>query len=174
MDYFILVPDKRVANPLKITVEESILQSMEPFVVNTNDVDSLTIVDMIVSKILFNSYFFLSDGMKNVFMMYDNEIDMVPMLITNEKFSVQLPYWLLEVKATENVVANKFLKSRDMLVNEAYIKDKPIHKIYYEKQTFILVNCYVAESILRRLPTGIYFQKVETVKEGVENGSNIV
>jgi len=95
--------------------------------------------------------------------MYDNTIKTVPLFVKNKDLSLLLLYWMVDMEATEGVVANKFIKSHDMLVNKAFIKDKPIHKIHYEKQTFILMNHFMVESVLRRQPVGVYFQEVKTV-----------
>ena len=105
----------------------------------------------------------LSDGLRNVFKMYDDTIDVVPLLVKNKDFSLQLLYWMVDMEATDGVVANKFIKAQDMQINKVSVVDKPIHKVHYEKQTFILVNHYMAESVLRRLPVGVYFQEVKAV-----------
>ena len=49
---------------------------------------------------------------------------------------------------------------QDMKIHKESVCDKNIHKIHYEKQTYILASRYVVESILRRYPVGIYFQEV--------------
>jgi len=161
LEYFLAIPDKRIPNPLKFVVKENKLKSKDPQVINIGKADRMVPSDLIINRILFNSYFLLSNELKKLFNHYDESLNLVPMLITNENYSLKLIYWRLDMESTANVVTNKFLDARNMVINESLVKDKPIHKIHYEKQTFLLVNTYVVESILRRYPVGIYFQEVK-------------
>ena len=159
-----MLPDARIPNPLSLKIEEKKLQLKKPMVINVGKTKKNVPTDLIVSRILFNSYFFLSDELKLLFNLYDDTLKMIPMLMINN--NLRLPYWMLEMEATANVVVNKFLKIHDMVINEELVKNKPIHKIHYDKQTYILVNLYVVESILRRYPSGVFFQAVRTVQGG--------
>jgi len=162
MDYFLLLPNEKLSNPLNFSANEKKFQSLEPFIIETKKVRNVTLVDLIVKKILFNTYFFLSNELKKVFEMYNKDINWVQLFVTNgELHSV---YWKLDMDETKNVITNKFLKSKDMLIRPDLLNDKCIHKIHYEKQTFILVNLFVAESIIRRLPVGLLLQKVKTIE----------
>jgi len=165
MEYFVLLPDKRVANPLSFTIEEAKLKSDKPSFVNIGKADKVVVVDMVITKILFNSYFFLSDVLMKVFNMYDESLDPIPIFVVNKDYSIQLTYSRFDMEATKGAIVNKFLKVPDMLIDETCVKGKPIHKVHYEKQTYLLVNQYVAESILRRLPVGILLEKVKTLKK---------
>lgn len=164
MEYFIITSDERVENPLSFTVEESKITSMKPFVINIGETNEMDVMDMVVVRILFNSYYLLSDELMKVFRMYDNSIESVPIFISSDDRSIQESYWCINMEVTEDVVTNEFLKVEDMIVNEDCIKDKPIHIVQYEKQSYLLVNQYVAESILRRMPVGLWFQRVTVLK----------
>ena len=166
MEYFLAIPDKRIPNPLKFKAEERRFQSKEPQVINIGKAGNMVPSDLIINRFLFNSYFFLSNELQKLFKHYDESLDMVPLLITNENYSMKLIYWRLNMESTANVVTNKFLDAKNMLIDETLVKDKPIHKIHYEKQTFLLVNTYVVESVLRRYPVGIYFQEVNLAEGG--------
>jgi len=163
VEYFLALPDSRIANPLGFRIDEKEFLSKKPLNKNLGKIHKLVLVDLIVSKVLFNSYFFLADELKKLFLLYDESFEMVPLFIFNHDYTINVCYWRLEMEATPDVVVNKFLHVQDMMIDDSLLKDKPIHKIHYEKQTFILVNHYVAESILRRFSVGIYLQAVKSV-----------
>jgi len=163
MEYFLILPDSKVSKPLKFTAKEKQFLDKKPFVVNIGKLSDMVVVDIILMKFLFNSYFLLSEGLEKIFQTYVENIDTTPILITDDKYKLNLVYYVVDIEATKDVVANKFLKLHDMQIREELVKGIPIHKIYYEKQTYILVNRYVVESILRRFPAGIQFQEVKAI-----------
>jgi len=66
MEYFLLIPDSRINNPIKFSVSEKKLLDKQPFVVNIGKLSNMAVVDIIIMKFLFNSYFFLSEGLEPV------------------------------------------------------------------------------------------------------------
>jgi len=195
LEYFLALPDKKISNPLSFDLTKEQLKSTKPMFINVGNIGNKALVDLIVKRVLFDSYFFVSEELKEIIESYEpserykkhnnsdktnkmdktdkanktNEISkklqMHPLFVTNNDNSLQVAYWCLEMKATEDVVVNKFRDAQDMQINESRVIDKAIHKIHYEKQTFLLVNHYLAESILRRCPKGIYFQVVKKSEE---------
>lgn len=164
MEYFLVLPDRRISNSIKLPVTEKELLAKEIFVIKVNKLADMNLTDIISIKFLFNTYFFLSEELEKVFRMYNQDFITIPTLIIDKhNYDLNKVYYIADIKATENVVANKFRVAKDMLINEELVIDKAIHKIHYEKQTFILANRCVVESILRRYPIGIYFQEVKVV-----------
>jgi len=166
MEYFLLLPDQRIVNPLSFTAQESDLRAEQPYAMSTETTSNTVVVDFIIKRIVFNSYFFVADELMKVLGMYDENIDFMPICVINQNQSIQKVYWQTDIaEETKDAVANKFTEVSAMQVYEKALKGKPIHRIHYEKQVYILVNHCVAESILRRLPVGIWLQEVKVLRE---------
>lgn len=66
---------------------------------------------------------------------------------------------------TKDSIKNKCFEIKDAVFDTEKLKEKSIHKIVFQKQEYIVIDLFVAESILRRLPTGIYLKRIN-----IENG----
>ncbi|MCL2611207.1 MAG: hypothetical protein FWE02_05980 [Defluviitaleaceae bacterium] len=142
MRYFIMEQNRRIPNPIEFNLNGASLKLKRPFTILNKEIKENIAVDLTIQKVLFDYHFFLSTELMKVLAMYDNSIIFWPVFIADE--NEKLSYFRLSMDTTDDI---------------SDLENKPIHLIYRDKQAFLLVNLYVAESILRRYPIGITFKE---------------
>lgn len=161
MDYFIIFPSDKILNPLKFNFTKKELDLNHPIIKYVDVTFYTEITDYYFEKILFYNYYFISDEIKKIFEIYEETICFRPIFITNIKHKFQKIYWHVTLPETENIIKNKCSEIKNAVFDIDRLKEKSIHKIVFQKQEYIAINLFVAESILRRLPIGICLKRID-------------
>lgn len=114
-----------------------------------------------------NPSLLVSDALKELLALYDNDIIFKCAVFTNPKTSVQKIYWLTLIDTIECLSEQTQFYGNQLLKNLVIDKSKAVgNKIFRVKgikEEYVYVNLDIAESILRRDFVGIHFEKVQSI-----------
>jgi len=147
MEYFLLRQDMRIDNKIPFSDEkESIQLSLG---------HNIEWIDYYEKRNMMESTFFISEKMKKVFETYETDINFSPIMVEKKK------YWKITMKPIEEAMYGNFEKAEDMKLIEDVIKNRNVIMVQYRKRDYIVVNLYVAESMLRQYMLGIKYVKIQ-------------
>ena len=164
MKYYCLAKDDRIRKPLGLN--NYIMQG-------TNDSNGLVIyedftaatkmVDYIQKRFLFNTNHIVSDMVKEVFSLYEQDLKSNVIFVFDPIKNKQYVYWEVKCDPIECLEYKKAMTFKNLILNANKINNRKIFSINLEKQNYIIVRFDVAESIMRRFPLGIKFLDVTLV-----------
>ncbi len=122
-----------------------------------------------VTDILENPILMISDKIKSVIENYNEKNSFKAVqLYSNNMESMLVPlFWIAKFESVDCIHSsaefhpNKWIKK--LILDEKKINDRNIFKVDGLLETKIILNLRVCESILRRKPIGISFEKVEVI-----------
>jgi hypothetical protein len=111
------------------------------------------------------SLFLVSDAVKNVFSLYDDDIFFKTVVLMTEDGNMQMKYNLPIFEEPECLCAacesDGYGALQKPVVARQKVKGKSIFKILYPNKRYIVVRLDVAESLLRRKLKGLSFTEIE-------------
>ncbi|ERI09430.1 hypothetical protein [Aneurinibacillus aneurinilyticus] len=107
-----------------------------------------------------------SDKLKSILTTYDPHLYVKWVIVADRKRTRQEKYWLFIPPCVECLSdRSEFHKngtSKRLVIDERKVGSQPVFTIAGIRESYILVNLAVAESVLRRGMLGIRFTRVET------------
>ncbi|MEC1179998.1 hypothetical protein P9B03_15970 [Metasolibacillus meyeri] len=161
MDYFIIQQDQSITNPIiPITTDledDFIGSSVFGEVVEKDNALYLDYLD--------RPRQIVSDALKELLAKYEDSLDFTAMIFTDVEEETQRIYWLMEV-AKKNCISSATTYYPDGTIKELVIDPKKVEldcifRVSSTRESFIVINLEVAESILRRPFIGIQLQRVK-------------
>lgn len=157
MEYFVMMPDPRVKNALKIDADSIDFQTLDAFAAYTDFQPDTAFVDFITLKKQFSHLFCASDSLKEMLEIYADNFTSVPFFVTDQNQKGQKVYWIIHIEPIDCLEIKPFMRYDNLLLKSDKIKNKSIFRIVFEKQEYLIVSLILAENILRKSPTGIKF-----------------
>lgn len=155
--------DDRISKKIRLkNYTQKDFVSYQPIVKEIDTSESSIYIDYIKLKEIFRYYHIISDGLKEVFEMYDNSILFQPIILTDLKEEMQKLYWRADIEKLECVTENSTMEDFFYEIGDI-IKDKKIFIVRKDFQEHIIVNLYVAESILRRYMLGLTYSPIKSI-----------
>lgn len=131
----------------------------KPYIsINGNISKEVETLDYVVDKIIFDKTHFISNEVKEVFDMYNDEITYRPAVISDIKTKSQILLWEVNLKSSLYLENNS---EEEIKIEEDKINNEPIFAIYSKTNNFIIIREDVAECIMKRSFYGILFEKVK-------------
>lgn len=160
MEYFVMMPDQRIKNPLKINTDSIDFQTWEAFAAYTDFQPDTAFVDFMTLKKQFSHLFCVSDSFKELLEIYDDHLSPVPFFVTDRNQKGQKIYWIIHVESIDCLEVKPFMRYDNLVLKSEKLKNKYIFRVTFEKQEYLIVSLILAENILRKSPTGIKFLPV--------------
>lgn len=173
MDYYMLKLSETVKNPIKpysFDKSESLKgYKLEKF----KDLPDLTVAHfdyndwLEVTDILEEPTLMISDKVKSVIENYNSNMTFkgIQLYSENRENIMDSLFWITDFEVVDcmhnstEIFPNKWLKK--LVLDQEKIEDKHIFKVAGLLETRIMISLRLCESILRRKPMGISFEKVE-------------
>lgn len=171
MEYFLLEQDQRVANaviPMNVDIPRRAFSRLNVAEQDDGAVQyyvkghsSIEYVDFIERPIPL-----ITDAVKQVMERYDPKIFFKPVVLADPKRMRQTLYWLVIPRIVEGLSSksefNKTGTLKRLVIDEKKVGDATIFRIDRVLEDQIVINLYVAESLLRRGFKGLRLKRVET------------
>lgn len=159
MKYYILEKDIRIHTPINLNNYKSTSNDRGGiyFIELSRNI---TIVDYIYKKKMFDIHHIVSDQIKEIFELYQDNMEFKAIFITDQKARMQYVYWELV-----SIPIECKLKEKNMiLVPPSFMIEEKNHKSIFiiksEKLTYVIVRFDVAETVMGTNPLGIKFLPV--------------
>jgi len=160
MEYFIMRSDDRIRNPLKINEDMMDFETNEAFTVYTDFQPDTIFTDYFSVKKLFQYAFCVSDALKETLDIYTDNMQAVPVFVTDSEMQGQEIYWRIHVELQDCLVKTPDMKYDKFTIDTEKLQNKHLLRIGFEKQEYLVVSLSLAENILRKSPVGIRFFQV--------------
>lgn len=156
--------DKRIEYPVKF---KTIIENMEPEMdkIIVDNLKNMEFIDFIQKKTIYETEDIISDKIKEVFEMYQGDIQYRPIHLVDSNREIDKMYWKFEIKEYKDIITDHFIKVVEMPINSQWFHNQHIVKLLYHNNSYILISLPVLESILRRLPLGITLRKLKEEKQ---------
>jgi len=164
MKYYCLAKDDRMRKPLEL--KNYIMQGTDDLsglVIYEDFTAATKMVDYIQKRFLFNANHIVSDMVKEVFNLYEQDLKSNVIFVMDPFVDKQYVYWEVKFDLIECLEYKRAMTFRNLILNTNKINNRKIFSINLEKQNHIIVRFDVAESIMRRFPLGIKFLNVTLV-----------
>ena len=175
MEYYLLTQSEQVKTPISLLsfTGETFLKEYDDTQFESLDILQIANFEMNdwleIPDILTNPTMLISDKLKNIFELYDTNIEYrgIQLFPKTPETSVSPLFWIPKVKEisclhTETqFYPNKWLKN--LVIDQRKTEKHSIIKVADIIETRIIVSLRVAESILRRQLYGVSLTKVEVI-----------
>ncbi|WP_097002190.1 hypothetical protein [Lacrimispora amygdalina] len=168
MEYFLMMPDERIGNRLKIQPDTVDFETTEACSVYADFKEDTVFVDYLPIRQLFRHAFYVSDDFKELLDLYSDKLNAFPVFITDKNQKGQKVYWRVAIELADCVVKEQNMNYASLTLNKNGISGKHIFRIAFEKQEYLIVSLNLAETILRKEPAGIRFFSVKLQEENNE------
>lgn len=173
MDYFIMQTDERIALHKEINYAHPGFRNKEPFVTFGRFNEDDRCPDFFHGRFLFDTYFCVTDQLKEILEAYSTEISMVPFFLTDEDYRSQIVCWNMNCPVEECFLEEGRHNESPVFHCEGLENKQYIFCVRKEKALYLIVSLELAENILRRQLYGIRFTPVSIVwKEGKDLENN--
>ncbi|HEX2954961.1 MAG TPA: DUF1629 domain-containing protein [Bacillota bacterium] len=170
MEYFILEQDQRVADavlPTNVEIPRRAFKRLEAeeqddlaIQYYVKDNPQIAYIDFIERPVPL-----VTDAVKQIMEKYDPKLFLKPVVLADPKRMRQELYWLVLPKMLDCLSKksefNKNGTLKRLVIDEEKVGGTMIFRIHGTLEEQIIINLYVAESMLRRGFTGFWLKRVE-------------
>ncbi|MCL2337336.1 MAG: hypothetical protein FWC60_07955 [Firmicutes bacterium] len=157
MKYFLIIPDKRVHNPLQPDKSALDLETAQASLVYADFQPDTTFVDYLIIKKMFHYGFYVSEIFKDMLDIYADNLTAVPVFITDQSQKQQKVYWRINIEQQDCLVIEPQMHYENLTLKQDQTNNKYIFRVAFEQQQYLVVSLHLAENILRKGLTGIQF-----------------
>lgn len=168
MEYFLMLSDDRIGNRLKLQQDTMNIELTEACSVYTDFKEDTVFVDFLPIRQLFCHAFYVSDDFKELLDLYTDNLTAFPVFITDKNQKGQKVYWRIDIELVDCVVKEPNMSYSNLTLYKSKLDSKHIFRIAFEKQEYLIVSLNLAETILRKEPSGIRFLPVKLKEENNE------
>lgn len=170
VEYFLLRQEEKLINPFLIDTKETDITMKEAFIAFGEIDDNTSIPEFFVMKKLFDHYFFVSDRFKTLLDVYADNMDAIPVFLTDIKRQKQLCYWKIIIEEKDCININNAMRYDNLTLIKEKIESSFIFRIVFDKQEYMIVSLVLAEHMLRKNLYGIKFIPVHLIQGEEEDG----
>jgi hypothetical protein len=157
MEYFLLRQSENLIKPFQINLAETDITQEEAFIATGEIEDDTSVPDFFVVKRLFDHYFFLSDRCKTLIDTYTDEVEAVPVFLTDTKRQKQLCFWKVTVEEVDCLKWEKPMRYDNLTVIAEDTDHRFLFRIAFDRQEYLVVSLPLAEHMLRKNLYGIQY-----------------
>ncbi len=152
-----MLSDDRSLHSLKLDLSVEGIVSEEPFVTYADFNENTVFADYYSINRLNKYCFCVSDRLKEILEVYQENFKPVPFFITDKKLQRQIVYWKFGTELQDCLEIRPKMKYDNLTVIKDKIKGRYMFKVGFDKQEYIIVSLHLAENILRKNMNGIKF-----------------
>lgn len=172
MNYFIMQTDERITFHKNLDYSQPDFREKEPFVTFSEFDENDRCPDFFSGRFLFDTYFCVTDRLKEILEIYSSELQVIPFFLTDKEYRSQIVCWNINLPVEECIfLEGRIHKSPRFFLNGRN-KQQYIFCVAKEKAHYLIVSLELAENILRRQLYGIRFMPVSIVwkeEKAIEN-----
>lgn len=163
MNYFILQTDERIKFHKNLDYSQPEFGKKEPFVIFSEFDENDRCPDFFSGRFLFDTYFCVTDQLKEMLEVYCPELQAVPFFLTDKKYRSQVVCWNINLPVEECILGEGRMNESHRFFLNGTNKQHYIFCVTKEKAHYLVVSLELAENILRRQLYGIRFMPVSIV-----------
>ncbi len=169
MKYFVMYPDNRLKNAIKIKLTESQLEKDHAQVIPVDLEPNKDFPDFIQIRNLTKSAFIVSDLLKNMLDSYADAMSAEPFILADQDRRVQKNYWKVHLEKIDCIRQDDnemFFKKKEIVIDESKTMEKLVFSVHKGYTEHWIASLPFAENFLRKNMFGVEWIPLHTINEG--------
>ncbi|MBD5088055.1 MAG: hypothetical protein HDT30_04465 [Clostridiales bacterium] len=166
MEYFLIQEDRKNTNKIQVKLTNKQMDEEKAQVVFVDLEEEKDRPDLIEVNLMTRKEYIVSDRMKELMMVYADEIKAEPCILMDYDRKLQENYWRIGLEVMDQApVKNMGLYDapEDMVLDESVLENKYIFAIEKQKTIFWIASLHFVENFLRKNMFGIHWTRLKTV-----------
>lgn len=166
MEYFLIQEDRKNANKINVKFTSKQMDEEKAQVVFVDLEEEKDRPDFMELSFLTRKEYMVSDRMKELMMVYADEIKAEPCILMDYDRKLQENYWRVELEVIDQAPIKNiglYDAPENIVLDESVLENKYIFAIEKQKTIFWIASLHFAENFLRKNMFGIHWTRLETV-----------
>ncbi len=159
-NYFVMTLDNRALKDKKIQLEDRRFLKEEPFVSYLNFDKGEKLPDFIQGKCENQTFFCISQAMKDIFDAYVSFQKEIPVFFTDSQFRNQNVYWIIDLIEKDCLIQDFYADRFHLTFSYSPEDGQYLWKTKNIRTVYVIVSLELAENLLRRQMYGLCFSPV--------------